>query len=94
MDMSLETIFQGVAVIEPRALTVWEHLMKSFPPDHFTAIIKNIAEALNENQDETYNRMIMMVSEGISAHKKLLDEATESCAARNRAYLEDLNKLR
>ena len=58
MDMTLTDIFEGVAVIEPLAFPVWQALMKAFPEHHFSAIIKQIAETLTDNNDDTYDKLI------------------------------------
>ena len=42
--MSLSDVFEGVAVIEPRAFEVWQAMMAAFPQHHFTSIIKQVAE--------------------------------------------------
>ena len=49
MDMTIDQVFEGVAVIEPRAFPVWQAMLAAFPQHHFTAIIKQVAEQLNED---------------------------------------------
>ena len=49
MEMSLSDIFEGVAVIEPLAFPVWTHLLGAYPKDHFSAIIKQVAEQLSQD---------------------------------------------
>ena len=48
MEMTLQEIFEGVAVIEPLAFPVWQKLLAAFPPHHFSTIIKQVAEQLND----------------------------------------------
>ena len=48
MEMTLEEVFEGVAVIEPLAFPVWQRLLAAFPPHHFSTIIKQVAEQLND----------------------------------------------
>lgn len=79
MDMTLTDIFDGVAVIEPLAFPVWQALMKAFPEHHFSAIIKQIAETLTENNDDTYDKLIQMVHEGIENQNKTWERALDIC---------------
>jgi len=44
MDMSMQEIFEGMLVIEPLAFPVWQNLMSTYPPNHFSSIIKQVAE--------------------------------------------------
>ena len=83
MDMTLADIFAGVAVIEPLAFPVWQKLMCAFPQNHFSAIIKQVAEQLNDDHDETYNKLINMVKDGINAGAMQTDKMLESCKNRN-----------
>ena len=55
MDMSTKDIFDGVAVIEPLAFPVWQHLMAAYPENHFAVIIKQIAESIGDNNDDMYD---------------------------------------
>lgn len=66
MEMSLEEIFHGVTVIEPLAFPVWQKLLAAYPPHHFSTIIKQVAEQLNDGQDDTYDKLIKMVHDGIN----------------------------
>ena len=79
MDMTLTEIFEGVAVIEPLAFPVWQALMKAFPEHHFSAIIKQIAETLTDNNDDTYDKLITMVHEGIENQNKTWERALDYC---------------
>ena len=63
--MTIDQVFEGVAVIEPRAFPVWQAMLAAFPQHHFTAIIKQVAEQLNEDQDNTYAKLLEMVNAGI-----------------------------
>ena len=65
MEMGLESIFEGVAVIENKAFPVWQAMLLAFPPHHFTAIIKQVAECLNEDKDDTYDKLLELVQNGI-----------------------------
>jgi hypothetical protein len=39
--------------------------MSSFPPNHFSAIIKQAAEQLNQDKDDTYEKLIEMLKDGM-----------------------------
>ena len=54
MEMTLKEIFDSVAVIQPLAFPVWQNLLKAFPKHHFSTIIKQVAEQLNDQQDDQY----------------------------------------
>ena len=94
MDMSLEEMFEGVAVIQPKAFPVWEALLNSFPPHHFTAIIKQVAEQLNEDQDNTYAKLLEMVNAGIVQGTKNMEAMVERCRDRNKSQFTELCQLR
>ena len=78
MEMDLKDIFDGVAIIEPTAFPVWKALLEAFPKGHFSAIIKQIAESLTDDNDETYDKLIKMVQDGIDKNMKTCDRALDA----------------
>ena len=77
MEMDLKDIFDGVAIIEPTAFPVWKALLEAFPKGHFSAIIKQIAESLTDDNDETYDKLIKMVQDGIDKNMKQCDRTLD-----------------
>lgn len=67
MEMGLTNILEGVAVIEPLAFPIWKAMMQAYPEHHFTSIIKQVAEQLNEDKDDTYDKLLVMVNDGIAS---------------------------
>ena len=65
--MSLAEIFKGMTVIEPGAFPVWQNLLSAYPPHHFSSIIKQVAEQMSDAQDDTYEKLIKMVHDGINS---------------------------
>lgn len=66
MEMDLKEICDGIAVIEPRPFPIWQQIMSAYPRDHFSAIIKQVAEQMSEGHDETYSKLVDMVKEGLA----------------------------
>ena len=89
-----EDIFQGVKVIEPLAFPVWQNLMSVYPKDHFNAIIKQVAEQLSDNQNETYDKLIAMVKDGIKSGASQIDNLFDQQRERAKQEHADLLKLR
>lgn len=94
MEMTLEEVFEGVAVIEPLAFPVWQRLLAAFPAHHFSTIIKQVAEQLNDAQDDTYDKLIKMVHDGINEGGMKTDKMLEHCRERNKAQEKELLALR
>ena len=92
--MTLEDIFEGVSVIEPLAFPVWQKLLAAFPQHHFSTIIKQVAEQLNGAQDDTYEKLINMVHDGINQGQLKTDKMLEICRERNKAQDKELLALR
>lgn len=92
MDMSLKDVFEGVCVIEPRAFEVWQALLAAFPQHHFTAIIKQVAEQLNaDDQNNTYAKLLQMVTAGIQQGLKNMEDTVDACRVRNKAQSNELS---
>ena len=94
MEMTLEEIFQGVSIIEPLAFPVWQRLLTAYPPHHFSTIIKQVAEQLNDAQDDTYDKLIKMVHDGVNQGAIQTDKMLEMCRERNKTQEKELLALR
>ena len=94
MDMDLKEIFEGTAIIETLAFPIWQALMAAFPPGHFSAIIKQIAESLTDDNDDTYDKMIRMVQDGIDKNQKQCERAVDIVRGRNKVYMDEITDLK
>ncbi len=68
--------------------------MQAYPPDHFSGIIKQVAEQLSDNSDETYEKLLIMVKDGINAGNVQTDKMLEMCRERNQLYYDQLKDAR
>lgn len=53
-----------------------------------------MAEQLNDNQDETYDKLIQMVQEGINHSDKEMEKVIDRCRERNKALEDEIKALR
>ena len=90
----MSDIFEGVSVIEPLAYPVWKAMLSAYPKNHFTAIIKQVAEQLSGDQDDTYEKLIKMVEIGIKQTARQVDVMVEVCRKRNKEQHDEIVELR
>ena len=80
--------------MEPLALPVWQELMNAYPPNHFSLIIRQIAEALEDEKDDLYDQMIQMVKDSIDKNTKQWERALDIIRVKNKTNSDDLLELR
>ena len=60
--------------------------MAAFPEDHFAPIIIQTAELLDEQKDETFQKLGEMVESGINKGQIEVEKMLDTCRERNRIH--------